>query len=403
MSTEKALRLSTRLSKLTPSATIGLIGRIGQLRSEGISVISFGQGEPDFNTPDSIKAAGIQAIEQNQTRYTPAGGTPELRAAIAAQVEHDNGLSCTANQVTATVGAKEGLYLVFQAICDVGDEVIIPAPYWVSYIEQVHLASATPVVISTSDATGFKLTAEELRKHLTPRTRALVLNSPSNPTGAVYSADELAALAEVLRGTDVMVVSDEIYDTICYCDYARWLKVAPDMVGQTILVNGVSKTFAMTGWRLGYLAGPEPVIKAIKSIQSHATTHPTSITQHASLVAYTPSVELAGTVSTMVKAFQERRDLMIAELGKIAGVTCMVPDGAFYVFPNVTGLLNRPLPDGTTCASSEELANYLLDKAHIGVVFGEAFGAPGFLRLSYAQSVEQLQEGMRRFASAVIG
>jgi aspartate aminotransferase len=326
---------------------------------------------------------------------------PELRSAIAQQVEQDTGLSYTANQITTTTGAKEGLFLAFQAICDPGDEVIIPAPYWVSYIEQVNLAGATPVVILADESTGFKITAEQLAAHVTPRTRAIILNSPSNPTGSVYTADELRALADVLRDTEAMVVSDEIYDAICYVEYARWLRVAPDFAERTLVINGVSKTFAMTGWRLGYIAGPESVVKAIKSIQSHSTTHPTSITQHAALAAYTPSEELSQTVTGMVQAFRERRDVIVDALTSIPGVTCMVPDGAFYVFPNVLGLLNRPLRDGTTCTTSEELSNYLLDKAHIGVVFGEAFGAPGYMRLSYAQSKETILEGMRRFTEAV--
>jgi aspartate aminotransferase len=394
-------QLSKRLAKLTPSATIGLIGRMGQLRAEGISLVSFGQGEPDFDTPELIKAAGIQAIEQNKTRYTPAGGTPELCAAIAKQVEQDTGLAYTAKQITTTTGAKEGLYLIFQALCDEGDEVIIPAPYWVSYIEQVHLASGTPVVITADETTGFKINPAQLKAHLTPRTKAIILNSPANPTGAVYTAEELAALAEVIRASDAIVVSDEIYDNICYTEYARWLRVAPDMADRTLIVNGVSKTYAMTGWRLGYIAGPQAIIKPIKDIQSHSTTHTASISQYAALVAYTPSAELTAIVTEMVTAFQGRRDLIVELLSRIPGVTCMVPDGAFYVFPNVTGLLNRPLQDGTVCTTSEELSIYLLDKAHVGIVFGEAFGAPGYLRLSYAQSNESIEEGMRRFAAAV--
>lgn len=396
-----ALRLSKRLSKLTPSATIGLGNRIAQLKTEGVSVISFGQGEPDFPTPEPIKQAGIQAIQNNQTRYTPGGGIGDLCSAIARQVEQDTGIAYTPKQVITTTGAKEALYLAFQAICQEGDEVIIPAPYWVSYIEQVHMSEATPVVISADETTGFKFTAEQLKAHLTPRTRAIILNSPSNPTGSVYTADELRALAEVVRGTDVMIVSDEIYDAICYVEYARWLQVAPDLADQTLIVNGVSKKYAMTGWRLGYIAGPETVIKAIKSMQSHSTTHTASPTQYASLVAYTPSEELDTIVAGMVQAFRERRDMIVASLNAIDGVQCSVPEGAFYVFPNVSGLLNRPLKDGTVCTTSEELSTYLLDKAHIGIVFGEAFGAPGYLRLSYAQSSENITEGIRRFAEAV--
>lgn len=394
-------RLSSRLAQLEPSATVGLGNRIAQLRARGISIISFGQGEPDFPTPEPIKAAAVEAIAQNQTRYTPTGGIAELRQAIARRVELDTGIAYTPNQISVTAGAKEALFLAFQALCDEGDEVIVPAPYWVSYIEQVRLAGATPVIIHTDESTGFKITADQLATYLTPRTRVLILNTPSNPTGAVYDAAELRSLAETLRDTDVLVLTDEIYDAICYVDYARWLRVVPDFASRTLVVNGASKTYAMTGWRIGYIAGPEPIVGAIRAIQSHSTTHPTSIAQYAALVAFTPSDELDRSVATMVQAFKERRDLIIEALSRIPGVECMVPDGAFYVFPNITSLLNRPLRDGTVCATANDLANYLLDQALIGVVPGEAFGAPGYIRLSFAQSNADISEGMRRFAEAV--
>lgn len=403
------LRLSQRLAQLEPSATIGLIGRINQMRSQGLPVISFGQGEPDFSTPIPIKVAAFDAIERNYTRYTPTGGIPELRQAIARRVEQDMGIPYTPNQIAVTCGVKEGLLLAFLAVCDPGDEVIIPAPYWVSYIEQVRLAGATPVIVPTDESTGFKVTPEQLQESLTPRTRVLVLGSPCNPTGAVYAADELAALASVLRehqrdsevSDPPLIFTDEIYDQICYVEYARWLRVAPDFAEQTLVFNGLSKTYAMTGWRVGYVAGPEAVLSAIKAIQSHSTTHPTSIAQYAALAAYTPSQELDTTVMTMVQAFHERRDLIINALKQISGVTCQVPDGAFYVFPNVTGLLNRPLNGGTVCRTSNELASYLLEQAYIGFVPGEAFGAPGYMRISYAQSNANLIEGMRRFADVM--
>ncbi|MFP4441016.1 MAG: pyridoxal phosphate-dependent aminotransferase [Chloroflexaceae bacterium] len=396
-------RLSKRLARLQPSATVGLGNQIAQLRAQGISIISFGQGEPDFPTPAPIKAAAIAAIETNQTRYTPTGGIMDLRRAIAARVTQHTGINYTPNQISVTTGAKEAIFLAFQSLCDEGEEVIVPAPYWVSYVEQVRLAGAVPVVIDTDESTGFKITAEQLQAHLSPRTRALILNTPSNPTGTVYTEEELAALAGVLRGTPVVVISDEIYDAICYVDYARWLRVAPDFADRTLVINGASKTYAMTGWRIGYVAGPEGIVGPIRSIQSHSTTHPASIAQHAALAAFTPSEELAQIVAGMVQAFHERRDLIIAALQEIAGVTCMVPDGAFYVFPNVSSLLNRPLKEGAVCATASDLAEYLLDQARIGVVPGEAFGAPGYLRLSYAQSNADIAEGMRRFAEAVAG
>lgn len=406
---DRPVRLSQRLAQLEASATIGLIGRINQMRTQGIPVISFGQGEPDFPTPIPIKVAAFDAIERNYTRYTPTGGILELRQAIARRVEQDMGIAYTPNQIAVTSGVKEGLLLAFLAVCDPGDEVIVPAPYWVSYIEQVRLAGATPVILASDESTDFKLTPEQLEEALTPRTRVVVLSSPCNPTGAVYTAGELEALASVLREhskqLDVteppMIFTDEIYDQICYVEYARWLRVAPDLAPQTLVFNGFSKTYAMTGWRVGYVAGPLPILEAIKAIQSHSTTHPASIAQYAALAAYTPSQEMDTTVATMVQAFRERRDLIINALKQIPGVSCQVPDGAFYVFPNVTGLLNRPLRGGTVCMTSHELSNYLLEQAYIGFVPGEAFGAPGYVRISYAQSNANLTEGMRRFKEII--
>jgi aspartate aminotransferase len=404
---ERQIRLSKRLAQLQPSATIGLIGRIKQMRDQGHPVISFGQGEPDFPTPIPIKVAAFDAIERNYTRYTPVGGIPELRRAVAQRVEQDTGLDYTMTQVTMTDGVKEALFLSLLATCDEGDEVIIPAPYWVSYVEQVRMAGATPVVIPTSEESHFKVTPDQLREHLTPRTRVFLLSSPSNPTGTVYTADELHDLAVVLRehrhaaADDVLIFSDEIYDQICYVGYARWLRVAPDFADHTLIFNGLSKTYAMTGWRIGYVAGPEPIISAVKAMQSHSTTHPASVAQYAALAAYTPSAELEGIVAQMVRAFQERRDLMMAALEQIAGVTCVRPEGAFYVFPNISNLLNRPLAEGIVCSDGHELADYLLDRVLIGVVPGEAFGMAGYIRISYAQSSENLSEGMRRFAEAI--
>lgn len=394
-------RLSRRLAQITPSATVGLNARVAAMRAQGINVISFGQGEPDFPTPDALKAAGIAAIEQNQTRYTPVGGPAELRAAIAKRVTEDTGLPYTAAQVSVTTGAKEALFLAFLAICNPGDEVIIPAPYWVSYVDQVRIAEAEPVIIETTVEHGFKITPAQLQAALTPRTRALLLNSPSNPTGATYTAAELRALADVLRDMDVVVVSDEIYDAIVYGDYARWLRVAPEFADRTLVINGASKAFAMTGWRMGYVAGPPAILEGIKNIQSHSTTHTSSVTQAAVLPAYDGSAGIEREVARMRAAFQQRRDLMVELLRAIPGVEVSVPDGAFYVFPHIGGLLDRPLANGQICTSDDALAMYLLEQAQIGVVPGAAFGAPGYLRLSYATGVEQIREGLRRFAAAV--
>ncbi|PDW03421.1 pyridoxal phosphate-dependent aminotransferase [Candidatus Viridilinea mediisalina] len=393
-------QLARRLAQLEPSATAAMNARAQQLRAEGIKVISFSVGEPDFNTPEPIKAAGIAAIHANHTHYTPAGGTVDLRKAIAVRVTADQGLPYSLAQITTTAGAKEGLYLAFQALCDEGDEAVIPAPYWVSYVEQARLAGATPITPMGSEATGFKVTPEQLRDALSERTKIVVLNSPSNPTGGVYSAAELRALADVLRDTKAIIITDEIYDAISYVEYARWLQVAPEMAERTLIVNGVAKAYAMTGWRVGYVAGPAPIITAIKDIQSHTSTHTASISQYAALAAYTPSEELDQSVREMTAAFLRRRDMILKLLAEIPGVTCATPEGAFYVFPNVSGLLGRQLKHGV-CNSSDELNNYLLDHAHIACVSGESFGAPGFIRISYATSEEEIVEGMRRFRASL--
>jgi aspartate aminotransferase len=401
MASKTEYRLARRLAQLAPSATAVMNARVQQMRAEGARIISFSVGEPDFNTPDPVKQSAIDAINNNHTHYTPAGGIAELRKAVAARVTKDQGISYGINQVSVTAGAKEALYLAFQAICDEGDEAIIPAPYWVSYIEQAKLAGATPVTPQTTEATNFKLTPEQLREAITPRTRLIVLNSPSNPTGSVYSAAELRALADVILESDALVISDEIYDAITYVAYERLLRVAPELAERTLIVNGAAKAYAMTGWRVGYVAGPQPLITAIKDIQSHTSTHTTSIAQYAALTAYTPSEEIEQTVRDMAAAFHKRRDLILDLLAEIPGISCNTPDGAFYVFPNVTGLLGRPLKNGQVCNTSDELNLYLLDQAQIACVGGESFGAPGYIRLSYATSEQEIIEGMQRFRDSL--
>lgn len=399
-----AIRLSDRLSRLTPSATTALSGKIAALKASGVDVISFGVGEPDFSTPDAIKAAGIQAIQKNQSKYTPTGGPADLRNAVAKHISADCGVSYTGNQVSVTNGAKEALFLAFLALCDAGDEVIIPAPYWVSYVDQAKIAGATPVIVQGAPENGFRITAAQLQAAITPRSRVLVLNSPSNPTGAVYTAAELRAIADVVKAhPQLVVMTDEIYDAIVYTEYARWLRVAPELVDQTLVINGASKAYAMTGWRMGFVVGPQYIIDAIKGIQSHSTSHTSSITQAAALPAYDGTVDMSAEVARMVKAFRERRDVIGELLSNIPGVKLNVPDGAFYVFPDIRGLLGKKLACGVVCHTDDEFAAALLEHAHIGVVSGSAFGAPGFIRLSYATSMDQIREGMARFSKAVIG
>ncbi|MCS7057151.1 MAG: pyridoxal phosphate-dependent aminotransferase [Thermoflexales bacterium] len=398
--TKPLQRVSARTAAVQPSATMAVEGRVKQMRAAGEPVIGFGAGEPDFPTPELIKQAAIKAIHDNFTRYTETGGMAALKEAIAARERANTGLDYKASQVATHTGGKESLYLAFQALCEAGDEVLIPAPYWVSYVEQVRLAEATPVIVPTTVRDRFKVTGELLARYTTPRTRILVLNSPSNPTGMVYSESELEDIAAWARTNDVIILSDELYDRIVFNPpYARWLRVAPDLYDRTVVINGLSKAYAMTGWRLGYAVGPEWIIKAMLKIQSHSNSHPTSITQAAALAAYTNDLE--AEIAAMVAAFKERRDWIVAALNEIPGVNCIMPEGAFYVFPDFTGVLGRPLKYGRVCDSSEALAIYLLDSVKVGIVHGEAFGAPGCARLSYAMELDKIKAGIERMKDAL--
>jgi aspartate aminotransferase len=399
--TGRAYAPSARAQRIAASATMALDARTKSLRAEGKPIISFGVGEPDFPTPEPIKHAASRAMADDATHYTTVGGEPALRQAIANNTAEVSGIQFTPAQIIATTGAKEALYLAFQAVCDEGDEVLMPAPYWVTYAEQARLAGATVVPIDTT-APHWKLTPEDVRRHLTPRSRVLALCTPCNPTGAVYSDSELAAIADVVRDSDVIVLVDEIYARISYVPVGRWLRAAPDLADRSLIVDGVSKAYAMTGWRLGWLVGPTPLMEAVFAVQSHLSSHPSSITQRAALFAlgHDPSVE--STVDSMVRTFRERRDAIVSGLSKIDGLECSVPEGAFYVFPDVRGLFGRPLgPSGRVVDSAAELCAYLLDEALVTVVPGEAFGTPGFVRLSYALGMDQLHEGVSRMQAAL--
>ena len=380
---------------------MALDARAKALKAAGQPVISFGVGEPDFPTPEPIKQAADRALAADATHYTTVSGDPALRQVIAERTAEECGVQFTATQVIATTGAKEALYIAFQALCDPGDEVLIPAPYWVTYAEQARLAGATAVPIDTVPP-GWKLTPDSLRQRLSPRSRVLVLCTPSNPTGAVYSDAELAALGRVVADAGVAVIVDEIYARISYVPVGRWLRAAPGLADESLIVDGVSKAYAMTGWRLGWLIGPPHLLEAASAIQSHLSSHPSSITQRAALFALEGDPTVEAAVDEMVHVFRQRRDAIVDGLSRVAGFDCGTPDGAFYVFPDVRGALGRPLgPKRRVAMSSTDLAAYLLDEALVNTVPGEAFGTPGFLRLSYALGIDQLREGVDRIVEAV--
>ncbi|MDW7709815.1 MAG: pyridoxal phosphate-dependent aminotransferase [Deferrisomatales bacterium] len=393
------MKLSPRAEQIKPSATLAIDAKAKQMKAEGIDVLGFGAGEPDFPTPGHIVNAAVSALHDGDTRYTPVGGTAELKGAICRSLERDYGLRYTPGEVTASCGAKHTLFNLFLALLDAGDEVIIPAPFWVSYPEQVQVAGATPVIVPTREEDGFRLRPETLEAAITPRTRALILNSPSNPTGAMYGRLHLEALAEVLRGTDLLVVSDDIYQKLVYEGgrFVGILEVAPELRDRVVIVNGVSKTYAMTGWRIGYAAGPAALIGAMEKLQSQSTSNPTSFAQKAAAVALTGPQEC---VAEMVAEFARRRDFLVEGLNALPGIRCPLPQGAFYAFPNVSGLYGSRF-QGEELRDSFDLARFLLDEARVAVVPGAPFGSDHHVRLSYATSREVIAEGLARFEAAL--
>jgi aspartate aminotransferase len=392
---------SERARSIAPSASMALDARAKALKAAGQPIITFGVGEPDFPTSEAIKQAATRAMADNATHYTTVSGDPALRKLIAERTAEMTGVPFSWNQVIATTGAKEALYIAMQTLCNPGDEVLLPAPYWVSYAEQAKMAGATVVPIDTQSP-HWKLTPADLRRHLTPRSRVLILCTPCNPTGAVYSDAELAALAEVVAEADMAAVVDEIYARISYVPVGRWLRAAPHLADRSMIVDGVSKAYAMTGWRLGWLVGPPALMETASALQSHLTSHPSSITQRAGQFALEANQAVENEVDEMVGIFRQRRDAIVAGLSAIDGIVCPEPEGAFYVFPDVRGLYGRPLgPKGRVVSSATELAAYLLDEVLVVTVPGEAFGTPGFVRLSYALGMDQLQEGVQRLQAAL--
>jgi aspartate aminotransferase len=369
------------------------------MRAEGIDIISFGVGEPDFDTPKHIRDAAIRAIEEGFTRYTAVGGIPELKDAIVEKFRRDNNLAYEPDEVMVSCGGKHVLYNLAQAVLDPGDEVIIPAPYWVSYPPIVMLADGSPVIVDTAEADDFKLSPESLKEAITPRTKMLILNSPSNPTGSCYDESELRALAEVILRHDIWVISDEIYEKLVFGDtrFFSIAQVSDEMKSKTFVVNGLSKTYAMTGWRIGYVAGKREVIGGMTKIQGQSTSNPTSIAQKAAVAALTGPEDF---LQPMIETFDQRRKHLVERLNAISGIRCNLPGGAFYAFPNVSHYFNVEA-DGQAIRNSTDLCEYLLSKARVASVPGIAFGDDGFVRLSYATGLDTIDEGLDRIEAAL--
>lgn len=395
------IKIASRLDPIKPSITLAVTAKAAKLKADGIDVVSFGAGEPDFDTPEHIKAAARAALDKPGVgKYTEVGGILALRKAIAAELSAVHQTTIEPDQVLVSSGAKHSLYNLFMALIDPGDEVLIPAPYWVSYPDMVMLAGGRPVILETKAEDDFAVTAAQVAAACSPRTRAIVLNNPSNPTGAVYTKAQIEALAAVCVEKDLLIISDDIYRQLVYGDaaYHSIAAVSPEVAKRTILVDGVSKTYAMTGWRIGYTAGPLTLIKAMAKIQGQSTSNPTHISQIATLAALTGPQDC---VATMRKAFDERRLEMVKLLRAIPGVSCREPKGAFYAFPDVSAYLGKRSPEGSILDDDVQLCDWLVEVGKVAVVPGSGFGAPGFVRLSYACSMANIQDGVGRLAKAL--
>ncbi|MBI4823367.1 MAG: pyridoxal phosphate-dependent aminotransferase [Nitrospirae bacterium] len=388
--------ISLRAQRIKPSPTLAMDASAKAMRAQGIDVVNFGVGEPDFDTPPNIKEAAIKAIRDGKTKYTPVGGIDPLKDAIIEKFKKDNCLDYTRDEIIVSCGAKHSLYNISQALLSPEDEVIIPSPYWVSYPDQVLLNDAVPVIVKTYEEDSFMLNPDALKSHITRKTKALILNSPSNPTGLTYDRLTLEAIAELCLRHNLYVVSDEIYEKLLY-DGVRHISIASiskEIKERTLVVNGLSKAYAMTGWRIGYTAGPKDIIKAMTNIQSQSTSNPTSIAQWAGLEALTGPQDFIGKMN---KEFDRRRKFLVDSLNSIEGIRCLRPTGAFYVFPNVSGIYKGKLD------SSNELSLYLLEKAKVALVPGSAFGDDNYIRLSYATGMEEIEKGVKRIKEAVSG
>ncbi|WP_304650350.1 pyridoxal phosphate-dependent aminotransferase [Thalassolituus sp. C2-1] len=390
------LQLSDRVQQIKPSPTLAVTNRAAELKAAGKDIIGLGAGEPDFDTPEHIKQAAVEAINNGFTKYTAVDGTPGLKKAIINKLQNDNGLSYEANQILVSCGGKQSFFNLALAYINPGDEVVIPAPYWVSYPDMVVIAGGVPVVIETDESTRFKITAEQLEASITDKTKLVVLNSPSNPSGVAYTADELKALGAVLKKhPQIMIATDDMYEYIWWADFAfeNILTVCPELYDRTIVLNGVSKAYSMTGWRIGYAAGPAKLIGAMKKVQSQSTSNPTSISQVAAEAALNGGRDC---VLPMVEAFKERHDYVVKTLNEIPGFSCIPADGAFYAFPNVKGAMDKAGIDNDV-----DFAEKLLLEAGVALVPGSAFGSPGYMRLSFATSMKTLEDALSRIKKAL--
>ncbi|MCD8081792.1 MAG: pyridoxal phosphate-dependent aminotransferase [Bacteroides sp.] len=391
-------QLSDRLNSLSPSETLAMSQKSNELKAQGIDVINMSVGEPDFNTPDHIKEAAKKAVDDNFSRYSPVAGYPALRNAIVEKLKKENGLEYTANQISCANGAKQSVCNVVLALVGAGDEVIIPAPYWVSYPEMVKLAEGTPVIVTAGIEQDFKITPGQLEAAITPKTKAIILCSPSNPTGSVYTQEELAGLAAVLANyPQVIIIADEIYEHINYIGKHQSIAQFPEVFDRTVIVNGVSKAYAMTGWRIGFIAGPQWIVSACNTLQGQYTSGPCSVSQMAAVEAY---VGTQKPVAEMREAFERRRDLIVKLAKEIPGLEVNVPQGAFYLFPKCSSYFGKSFA-GKKIENAGDLAMYLLEEGHVACVGGAAFGAPECIRMSYATSDENIVEAMRRIAEAL--
>ena len=379
-------KINSRIGQLVGSSTLAITAKAKELKAEGKDVVNFAGGEPDFDTPDSIKQAAVKAIDEGMTKYTPSIGTPQLRETIANKFKEDNGLDYTPNQIVVSCGAKHSVFNLIQVLADAGDEVLIPAPYWVSYTEMVKIAGATSKVVETSAETEFKLTADILNQNISEKTRVLLLNSPSNPTGMVYTKEELAPIAEICVKNNISVISDEIYEKLIFDadEYTSFASLGKDVYDLTFTVNGASKAYSMTGWRIGYAAGNEEVMGWVKKLQDHSTSNPTSISQAAAIQALSEPKE---TVEAFRQTFKERRDLITSLFDNIPEVSYIKPQGAFYIFVDFSKL-----------GDAFEVAKSILEDKYVAMVPGEGFGAPGYMRISFSTSNERIEEGVKRIA-----